>query len=489
MNILWVTSEAVPFAKTGGLADVSAALPAALAERGHKVSVVMPYYPQLMGKLNLKFDEEHDLLRIPFGEGCEWAKVNVLRSGENLSWYFIEYHRFFDRPNLYDWNGQEYADNAQRYIFLCRAAMELAVNFRLAPDILHANDWHAALCCVYLRSGLYAQNEQFRRTRSVLTIHNIGYQGNFDKGNLYWTGLGWEYFNYLCLEFYDRLNFLKGGIMCADMVSTVSPTYAEEILSPEYGFGLDGALRARASSGRLRGILNGIDTGVWNPSQDRYLPATFSADNLAGKAECRRALQKKYGLEQRTDVPIFAVISRLAYQKGLDVFAFGLDELLRECDYQFVVVTSGDKNIEGYLSYLAGKYPGKFGLYLGYAGEPSAHLVEAGADLFIMPSRYEPCGLNQMYSMTYGTLPLVRHTGGLADTVINYDPTTLDRSTGFVLWDLNAASLNATIRWAADTWKNHPDHIARMQHNGMTTDFSWNHTASHYDMMYEDAHR
>ena len=226
MNILWVTSEAVPFAKTGGLADVSAALPAALAERGHKVSVVMPYYPQLMGKLNLKFDEEHDLLRIPFGEGCEWAKVNVLRSGENLSWYFIEYHRFFDRPNLYDWNGQEYADNAQRYIFLCRAAMELAVNFRLAPDILHANDWHAALCCVYLRSGLYAQNEQFRRTRSVLTIHNIGYQGNFDKGNLYWTGLGWEYFNYLCLEFYDRLNFLKGGIMCADLVTTVSPTYA-----------------------------------------------------------------------------------------------------------------------------------------------------------------------------------------------------------------------------------------------------------------------
>ncbi len=489
MNILWVTSEAVPYAKTGGLADVSSALPIALAERGHKVSVVMPYYPQLMGKLNLKFDEVHNLLRVPFGEGDEWAKVNVLRTHENLTWYFIEYHRFFDRPNLYDWNGYEYADNPQRYTFLCRAAMELAVNFRLAPDILHANDWHAALTCVYLKSPLYSGNEQFRNTRSVMTIHNIGYQGNFDKANLYWTGLGWEYFNHLCLEFYDRLNFLKAGIMCADMVSTVSPTYAEEILCSEYGFGLDGALRSRASIGRLRGILNGIDVNVWNPAQDKYLPATFSVDNMSGKAECKRALQEQYGLEVRDDVPLFAVISRLAYQKGLDVFAFGLEELLRECDYQFVVVTSGDKNIEGYLNYLSQKYPEKFGLYLGYSGEPAAHLVEAGADMFIMPSRYEPCGLNQMYSMAYGTLPIVRHTGGLADTVFNYDPEHIDRSTGFVLWNLDAAALNGTIRWAADTWKYHPEDFAQMRKNGMSTDFSWNRTASEYEKMYEDAHR
>ena len=489
MNILWVTSEAVPYAKTGGLADVSAALPLALAERGHHVSVVMPFYPQQMGKLNLKFNEVHELLRVPFGDGCEWARVNVLRTHENLTWYFIEYNRFFDRPKLYDWDGREYADNAQRYIFLCRAAMELAVNFRLAPDVLHANDWHAALCCVYLRSALYSGNEQFRRTRSVLTIHNIGYQGNFDKGNLYWTGLGWDYFNHLCLEFYDRLNFLKGGIMCADMVSTVSPTYAQEILSPGYGFGLDGALRARAAEGRLRGVLNGIDTAVWNPATDRNLPATFSADELEGKAVCRRALQQKFGLPVREDVPVFAVISRLAYQKGLDVFAFGLEELLRECDYQFVVVTSGEKDIEGYLQYLAQKHPQKFGLYLGYAGEPLAHLTEAGADMFLMPSRYEPCGLNQMYSMAYGTLPVVRHTGGLADTVFNYNPSTLDRSTGFVLWDLNAASLNNTIRWAADTWRNRPGDFAKMRHNGMTTDFSWNRTASEYEKMYLDAHR
>ena len=291
MNILWVTSEAVPYAKTGGLADVSAALPLALAERGHHVSVVMPFYPQQMGKLSLKFDEVHELLRVPFGDGCEWARVNVLRTHKNLTWYFIEYNRFFDRPKLYDWDGREYADNAQRYIFLCRAAMELAVNFRLAPDVLHANDWHAALCCVYLRSALYSGNEQFRRTRSVLTIHNIGYQGNFDKGNLYWTGLGWDYFNHLCLEFYDRLNFLKGGIMCADMVSTVSPTYAQEILSPGYGFGLDGALRARAAEGRLRGILNGIDTDEYNPVSDPYLIHHFSCSDMSGKVMEKAALR------------------------------------------------------------------------------------------------------------------------------------------------------------------------------------------------------
>lgn len=488
MNILWVTSEAVPYAKTGGLADVSSALPLALSERGHKVSVVMPYYPQLMGKLNLKFNATHDLLRVPFGNGCEWAKVNELRINDRLTYYFIEYHRFFDRATLYDWCGSEFADNAMRFIFLSRAAMELASNFRLAPDILHANDWHSALCCVYLKSHLYRDNEQFRNCRSIMTIHNIGYQGVFNKSNLFWTGLGWDYFNYLCLEWYDQMNFLKGGIMAADMVSTVSPTYAQEILSPEYGFGLDGALRSRAGFGRLRGILNGIDANVWNPSTDQYLPATFSAEAMDGKAVCKRALQEKYNLPVRDDVPLFAVISRLAHQKGLDVLDFGLEDMLYHDDFQFVIVTSGDKGIESHLQYLAQKYPQKFALYLGYAGEPAAHLAEAGADMFIMPSRYEPCGLNQMYSMAYGTLPIVRHTGGLADTVFNYDRNNPGNSTGFVLWELNAASLNGTIRWAAETWRSRRDDFRTMQHNGMTTDFSWNRTASEYEKMYQDAH-
>ena len=489
MNILWVTSEAVPYAKTGGLADVSSALPLALSERGHRVSVVMPYYPQVTGKLKLKFNATHDLLRVPFGSGDEWARVHELRINPKLTFYFIEYNRFYDRPTLYDWCGTEYADNAQRYIFFSRAAMELAASFKLKPDILHANDWHAALCCVYLKSHLYKDHEQFRSCRSILTIHNIGYQGVFHKNNLFWSGLGWDYFNYLCLEWYDQLNLLKGGIMTADMVSTVSPTYAQEILSSEYGFGLDGALRMRAGNGRLRGILNGIDVKVWNPASDRNLPATFSADDLSGKAVCKRKLQKQYGLPVRDDVPLFAVISRLAYQKGLDVLNFGLEDMLYNDDFQFVILTSGEKSIEDHMKYLAGKYPNKFALYLGYAGEPAAHLAEAGADMFIMPSRYEPCGLNQMYSMTYGTLPIVRHTGGLADTVRNYDNGNTASGTGFVFWELNAASLNGTIRWAADIWRRHPDDFRKMQHNAMTADFSWNKTASEYEKMYQDAHR
>ncbi len=489
MNIVWVTSESVPFAKTGGLADVSAALPEALAERGHNVSVIMPYYPQLMGKLNLKFDASHEMIGIPFGNRTEWVKVHEYHAAEKLTYYFIEYHRFFDRARLYDWSGAEYADNAMRFIFLSRAAMELMIHFNLRPDILHANDWHAALCCVYLKSALYNWNENLRNCRSILTIHNIGYQGVFNKGNMFWTGLGWEYFNYLCLEWYDQLNFLKGGIMTADMVSTVSPTYAAEILSPEYGFGLESALRHRACTGHLRGILNGIDVKIWNPRIDPLLPRTYSETDLSGKAVCKAALQKHFNLPCRTDVPLFSVISRLAQQKGLDVFNFGLEELLSKEDYQFVVITSGEKSIENHFRYLSEKYPEKIALYTGLAADSVTHLAEAGADLFLMPSRYEPCGLNQMYSMAYGTLPLVRHTGGLADTVFNYHADDVSRSTGFVLWDLNASSLNNTIRWAADTWRNHPEDIHAMRVNGMTTDFSWNRTASEYEKMYHDAHQ
>ena len=489
MNILWVTSEAVPYAKTGGLADVSAALPLALSGRGHTVSVVMPYYPQLMGKLNLQFSATHDLLRVPFGVSEEWAQVHELRINPNLVYYFIEYNRFYDRPNLYDWFGAEYSDNAQRYIFLSRAAMELASNFKLHPDILHANDWHAALCCVYLKSHLYNNNEQFRNCRSILSIHNIGYQGVYDQGNLYWTGLGWEYFNFRCLEFYNRLNLLKGGIMCADIVSTVSPTYAEEILSPEFGFSLDPSLRHCAYQGKLRGILNGIDVSEWAPEKDSRLPATFSADDMRGKAVCKAALQKQFGLPARAEVPLFGVISRLAYQKGLDVFADALEDMLYHNDYQFILIGSGDPGLQGRFSYLASKYPERFAAYIGYASDKVSHLLEAGSDFFVMPSRYEPCGLNQMYSMRYGTLPVVRSTGGLADTVRNYNADDPSKSTGFVLWDLNPVSLRNTIRWAAEVYLEHPEAIARLRRNGMTADFSWNNTASQYEKMYDDAHK
>ena len=275
MNIVWAASEAVPFAKTGGLADVSASLPSALADAGHTVSVIMPFYPQKMGKLNLSYSKIYENLKVPLGNQEEWASIRELKLKKNLTFYFVEFNRFYDRPTLYDWNGTEFADNPQRFIFLSRAVMEIAVNLKLQPDIIHTNDWHTALCCVYLRSDLY--RDLLPGCRSVLTIHNIGYQGNFDKSNMYWTGLGWEYFNYQCLEYYDRINLLKGGIMTADMISTVSPTYAKEILSQEYSFGLHDSLRQAAYEGRLRGILNGIDVSSWNAAIDPALPGRLSA--------------------------------------------------------------------------------------------------------------------------------------------------------------------------------------------------------------------
>jgi len=490
MNIVWVTSEAVPFAKTGGLADVSGALPEALALRGHNVDVIMPWYPQVTGKLNLKFNKYSEPLGVPFGFHEEWARIRTLNYKKNLRFHFIEFDRFFDRPRLYDWGGNEYGDNAQRFIFFSRAAMQAVLALRLTPDIIHANDWHAALCCVYLRSDLYRPLENFRNARSVLTIHNIGYQGDFYKENIYWTGLGWGYFHHNCLEYYDRLNFLKGGIMTAHMVNAVSRTYAEEILSPGFGFGLDPSLRNCAFSGRLRGILNGIDVSVWNPAHDKLLPKTFSAKSIEGKSICRDELQRHFGLPVRRDVPLFASISRLAYQKGLDVLAASLTQLLEsDMNLQFVLLGSGDPNLENWYSWIQGRFPEKFVFYKGYAPDDVSHLVEAGADFFVMPSRYEPCGLNQMYSMRYGTLPIVRGTGGLADTVENFNYKNADTATGFVFYDLQPEALANTMRWAADVRILEGAAFDSMRKNAMTRDFSWDYTAAQYERMYEDAHR
>ncbi len=487
MNILWLTSESTPFAKTGGLADVSGALPKALAQRGHNISVFMPYFRQQIEPKNINFNGRIDMFKVPTQYGCEWASVRILKISPNLVYYFLEYDRFFDRPRLYDWDGKEYEDNADRFIFFCRAAMEFAIFQKMKPDILHANDWHAAMSCVYLKSDFYREHPTYWNCRSVLTIHNIGYQGIFSKEKFELTGLSWDYFNYTCLEYHDCINLLHGGIMTADMVNAVSQTYSSEIQSPQYGFSLETSLQHCASRGKLRGILNGIDDNEWNPQTDKFLPANFSVNDLKGKAICKTALQRHFHLAERTDVPLFSTISRLADQKGLDVFASGLEYLLSHFDYQFVMIGSGEANLENHFRYLAWKYPDKLAIYIGYASNDIAHLTEAGADFFVMPSRYEPCGLNQMYSMRYGTLPIVRHTGGLADSVINFGNEN-ENATGFVFWDLTPMALNNTIVWAADTWKNDHKSIIKMMKNAMNRNFSWNQTASDYERMYQDAH-
>lgn len=486
MNIVWVTSEAQPYAKTGGLADVSSSLPKALAEKGHKVSVIMPYYPQIMKDLTSRAKVVYNMMEVPFGWGSQWAQIREDKINENLSFYFIEFNMFYDRPNIYDYNGVEFGDNAARFIFLSRAAMQAVTTLGLNPDILHTNDWQSALCNVYLQSPLYSNESNFKGCRSVLTIHNIGYQGVFSKNNLFLTGLGWEYFNHTCLEYHDQLNFLKAGIMTASMVNAVSPTYASEILSAEYAFTLEEALQDINSRSRLKGILNGMDESTWNPETDSLIPANYSLNDLSGKAKCKEELQKEFGLEVTPDVPIYGIVSRLATQKGIDIFAEAIEEAISELDIQVVILGTGDPELENRLSGLNAGYPGKFSTYIGYDNK-LAHLIEAGSDLFVMPSRYEPCGLNQMYSMKYGTIPLVRGTGGLEDTVINYDPSNISKSTGFKFYDLYPEALKNTIHWSHSVYKNNPENFKKMVYNGMRQDFSWNKTASEYEDMYEEA--
>ncbi|OGV38675.1 MAG: glycogen synthase [Lentisphaerae bacterium GWF2_45_14] len=489
LHIVMACSEAHPYAKTGGLADVAFSLPAALAKRGHKVSVFMPFYNQKMAPMKLRYASRYEMLPVPLGDRTEWAQVLEHKLDKNLSFYFIEFNLFFDRPGLYDWNGVEYHDNAKRFIFFSRACMEAIKVLQMEPDILHTHDWHTSLCNVYLKSHLYKDQPAFRKCKSALTIHNIGYQGVYHKSNLFWTQLGWDYFNFTCLEFHDQINLLKSGILNADMVNTVSPTYAEEILSPSYAFNLEGSLQNRAARGHLRGIINGIDVNIWNPERDSLISTHYSAVTLAGKSECKRALQQKFGLQQRPDVPLLGSLSRLAYQKGFDVYADSLEELLQTDDIQVIVIGSGEYYLQERLNSLCIRYPEKCKVYIGYCNDQLAHMLEAGSDFFVMPSRYEPCGLNQMYSMRYGTLPIVRATGGLEDTVINYEPEKPRECTGFKLWELYPHALTNTIRWAVSIYKNEPDNIDAMRRCAMKKDFSWNHTAKLYEALYNDAHR
>ena len=483
MNIVWMCSESVPYAKTGGLADVSASLPKALADLGHHVSVIMPYYPQVMGDLCTRLSVRYDILDVPFFDWGERSRIHEDKISDNLSYYFIEHQKYFDRPFLYDYYGDEYQDNAERFIFFSRAAMEATIALELIPDVIHTNDWHTALCNVYLDSEIYKDEETFAGTKSVLTIHNIGYQGVFPKETLYLSGLSWDKFNYTCLEYHDQLNLLKGGIMSADMVTTVSPTYAEEILSSDFAFSLENSLQHIKEQDRLRGILNGIDVNEWSPAVDPLIPANYTLSDLSGKRICKQALQEEFNLDCDAETPVLGLVSRFAYQKGIDVLAYVVEGLLENDEAQFVILGSGDKSLEAFFSSLAERFPGKIGVYIGYNNK-LAHLIEAGSDMFMMPSRYEPCGLNQMYSMQYGTVPVVRATGGLADTVINYSETDIENSTGFTFDFLEHDALYNTIIWALSIYREKPENFARLIENGMRKDFSWAHTAHEYEEVY-----
>jgi starch synthase len=483
MRVVFVASEAVPFAKTGGLGDVGGALPRALEQQGHTVTSFLPCYrrarsagPELKGT-GLS-------LHIPIGpqtvEGYVWESR---LPGSGVRIYLIDQPRYFDRDGIYGSDGGDYADNSERFIFFNRAVLETIQALRLAPDIIHCNDWQTGLIPVYLQT-LYPRIAERSRPGTLFTIHNLAYLGLFRQSDMALAGLDWRLFNWRQLEYHGMLCLMKAGLVFADMLSTVSPSYAREIQTPRYGSGLDGLLRHRQND--LRGIVNGIDADVWNPNKGVMLAEPYDAAGVVqGKARAKAFLQRKAGLIERPDVPLFAQIGRLDPQKGWDLLAGVFDRLL-ERDVQLVVLGEGQLKYHSLLEDLARRHAGRFWAYLGFSDE-LAHQIEAGADILLMPSLFEPCGLSQLYSLAHGTVPLVRSTGGLADTVVDASPENIARgiANGFVFIEPNSQALWLTIERALALW---PDRAAwlRLIWTGMGADWSWHHSAREYVELYQE---
>lgn len=478
-----VTSEATPFAKSGGLADAVSALSRALRRLGHDVRIVMPRY-YCMDKAGL--EPLAGPLGVPSAGGDTWCSVyQSPLPGSDVPVYCLDHESYFGRDGIYGSRSEpDFSDNPARFSFLSRAAFQLCRKLDWYPEILHAHDWPSALVPVYRDSSLAGRG--FDRTATVLTIHNLGYQGLYPKEQFPFLNLPWELFHGAGLEYHDSLNLLKAGIANADKLATVSPTYAREIQMPELGCSLDGLLRERSE--HLVGILNGVDMAEWDPARDRYLPAAYSVSDLSGKAVCKRELQHELGLPENDEAPLIGMVSRLTDQKGVsELFGPGhgcAAPLCRDMEIQFAVQGSGEDWCEAELRALSSSLP-NFRARIGYS-ERLAHLIEAGSDFFMMPSRYEPCGLNQMYSLRYGTLPIVHRTGGLADTVSNYDQDT-GRGTGFMYDHQTPRAIYDTAGWAVWAWYNKRGHIDAMRKRAMNQSFSWDRAALEYVALYEGA--
>ncbi|MBN1868299.1 glycogen synthase GlgA [Candidatus Sumerlaeota bacterium] len=484
MKILVVASEVVPFAKTGGLADVTGALPRELARRGHDVRVVMPRYrsidPAAQG-LRIVFPEVWGLLARSRIEGRIYGGS---LPGSNVRVYFVDSPPLFDRPELYGEDGGDYPDNPQRFAFFNMTLLWMLKGLDWAPDVIHCNDWQAAFTPVYLKTLFpFRHDPFFSRTRLLLTIHNLAYQGLFHPSHLATTGLPSSVYHAECMEYWGWVNPLKGGIAFSDHIGTVSPRYADEIQTQEYGCGLDGFIRMRRD--RLTGILNGIDTDVWNPETDPCLPARYSRDDLSGKAACKAALQKRFELPGRATTPLVGMVSRLEQQKGIDLIETALPQIAR-LGAQFVFLGDGNPAYQDALEQAARDYPKSIRTGLAF-DEDLAHLIVAGADAFLMPSNFEPCGLSQMYALKYGTLPIVRRTGGLADTVFDpKDPETApSQANGFSFDERTPEALVATLKRAIATFRTEPALWRRLQLNGMNRDHSWAKAAGKYEQLYE----
>jgi starch synthase len=475
MKVAFFASEVAPYAKTGGLADVAGALPKFLARLGVEVKLFMPFYREVREK-NLP------LARVIPSQSLDWPggkqTFSVLEhKAEGFSAYFVEKDEFFDRGHLYGTTAGDDPDNGERFAFYCRASLEALKTLGFPPSILHAHDWQAAPAVIGLRA-LYAEDPFFRKTRTLFTIHNLAYQGLFDKEVLARVGLPPSLFNPRDLEFFGKVNTLKGGILYSTAVSTVSPKYAEEIQTPEFGCGLDSLLKERADS--LHGILNGVDYEAWNPATDPLIPAGFGPDDLGGKAVCRRSLLELFGLAAGDDVPVVGMVTRLAGQKGLDIVCEALPDIFG-LGLRLVILGTGEKKIQDFLLESQKTHPAQLGLKIAF-DEKIAHTIYAGSDFFLIPSRYEPCGLTQMYSLKYGTIPVVRATGGLENSVREFDASS-GEGNGFKFVDPAAPALVGALRNGIDFF-GRPEAWSRLRANAMREDFSWERSASDYLRLY-----
>lgn len=474
MKIAMIASEVTPFAKTGGLADVLETLSVALERLGHELCVITPAYRSAL-RGNFPLHETSIKLSVPIADRRQEAVVLQSAIGTGVSVYLLRADSYFDRASLYGTAQGDYPDNAERFVFFSRAALEL---LRRQPvDVVHCHDWQAALAIVYLKTQA-ARYSETAAAKTVLTIHNLGFQGNFPQHDWQLLDLDAALFTPQYLEFHGNISFLKGALVFADKITTVSPSYAQEIMTAEQGFGLDGVVRRRAAD--LVGILNGVDYGRWNPWTDPFIEHHYSQNSLTLKGYCKKSLRQKFGLPDKPNAPVIAMISRLTSQKGFDLVEAIFDPLMQR-DVQVVLLGSGERRFEQFFRDAAARYSDRVGVRIGF-DEPLAHQIEAGADLFLMPSLYEPCGLNQMFSLKYGTIPIVRSVGGLKDTVQHYGANA-ETGTGFVFELYDAQALLDAIDLSLSVFRNKRAWTA-LRRRAMEMDFSWDRSAKQYASLY-----
>ncbi len=479
MKLLFVASESYPFIKTGGLGDVVSALPKYLQKSGVEVRLILPLYSAINR-------EAHKIVKL-YDNACVWMGncqefYSVYTSNEaGYPVYFIEFNKYFERNGIYhdNFSHEEYKDNGFRYAFFCRAAMQLAKDINYCPDVIHVHDWQTALLCYYLKKW---NDPFFYGVKSVLTIHNLPYQGIYSQAMIPYAGIDWRDFNMSCYEHYNQVNILKGSLWFADKITTVSPAYAREILSPIGGAGLHWLLQQRQSD--ISGILNGIDMDSWNPAKDELIAYPYDIKTYKkGKMENKKVLRDCFGL-RHDDSPVFSMAVRLSEQKGLKIFTECVEGILNNMNTQMIVMGDGEIWAQAYFQNLSNRYRGRFS-YNRFNGKLE-HMLDAGSDFTMLPSLYEPCGLKQMYSQRYGTLPIVRSTGGLADTVHNYNEQNGD-GTGFKFHEISSSALYNTVGWANSTYWDRPDHLDNLRQNAMKQDFSWLKSTGQYLDLYHTA--